>query len=564
MRLLLSFFLALLCVSLTAQSRISQKVQAERAFYQTASPQQPFALVPAMDERDAGVDDVVGNARFIRLDYQVADQLRATSPELLSLQLPLSEGRTIQLNLYRTRVLAEGAIVRVSSNPGAVFDYEPVLHYRGQIDGDPHSVVAISFLPNEVMGMIGTAAGNLVLGKMEGVKGDLHILYNDADLKVAPDFDCGTPDDGRGYTPEELQHQFQRDVGDCVKQYIEIDDDIVTQKGGATNATNYIEGLFNESFTLYANDGVTMEASGILAWDTPAPYSGGSSSAMLSSFQSNTGAFTGDLAQLVSYQASGGIAAGFSGLCNSNPDNSKCFSSIDASYNTVPTYSWSVMVITHEIGHLLGSRHTHACVWNGNNTAIDGCSGSTEGSCPLPGNPPQGGTIMSYCHLTSVGINFNEGFGPQPQAVILNNIEAPGNCLDVCTPPQPDDAGISVIVAPNGSYCATTITPVVTLRNYGSNALTSVTINYQVDGGTVNSDFWTGNLAAGASTNVTLPNITVASGTHTFDASTSSPNGNADSNPANDDASSSFASGTNALTLTIVLDNYPEETTWDV
>ncbi len=31
---------------------------------------------------------------------------------------------------------------------------------------------------------------------------------------------------------------------------------------------------------------------------------------------------------------------------------------------------------------------------------------------------------------TSVGINFNLGFGPQPQAVILNNIEAVGNCLD--------------------------------------------------------------------------------------------------------------------------------------
>ncbi|MDX1477443.1 MAG: M12 family metallo-peptidase [Saprospiraceae bacterium] len=564
MRLLFTSFLALLCVSLVAQSRISQRVQAERTFYETATPQQPFTLISAMDERDAGVDDVVGNARFIRLDYQMVGQLRTASPELLALQLPLSEDRVIQLNLYRTQVLAEGAIVRESANPGVVMDYEPVLHYRGQVDGDPSSVVAISFLPNEVMGMIGTDAGNLVLGKMEGVKGDLHILYNDANLKVTPDFACETPDDGRGYTPEELSNQFmQRDVGDCVKQYIEIDDDIVTQKGGATNAVNYIEGLFNESFTLFANDGITMEASEIFAWSTPAPYSGNSSSAMLSSFQSNTGAFNGDLAQLVSYQASGGIAAGFSGLCNSNPDNSKCFSSINSSYNTVPTYSWSVMVVTHEIGHLLGSRHTHACVWNGNNTAIDGCY-NTEGTCSQPPIPPQGGTIMSYCHLESVGINFNEGFGPQPTAVIVNNIEAPGNCLDVCTPPQPDDAGISVIIDPNGSYCSTTITPVVTLRNYGSNALTSVNINYQVDGGTVNSEFWTGNLAAGASTNVTLSNITVSSGTHTFDAYTSSPNGNADPNTANDDASSSFASGTNALTLTIVLDNYPEETTWDV
>ena len=80
---------------------------------------------------------------------------------------------------------------------------------------------------------------------------------------------------------------------------------------------------------------------------------------------------------MLSYQASDGIAAGFSGLCNSNPDNSLCFSSISSSYSQVPTYSFTIMVTTHEFGHLFGSRHTHACVWNGNNTAIDGGAGST-------------------------------------------------------------------------------------------------------------------------------------------------------------------------------------------
>jgi hypothetical protein len=96
------------------------------------------------------------------------------------------------------------------------------------------------------------------------------------------------------------------------------------------------------------------------------------------------------------------------------------------------------MVSTHELGHLWGSRHTHACVWNGNNTAIDGCSGSTEGSCSLPGYPSQGGTIMSYCHLQSVGINFNEGFGPQPGNVIRNSV-ANASCTSPCGPPSCTD-----------------------------------------------------------------------------------------------------------------------------
>ncbi|MEL6276587.1 MAG: M57 family metalloprotease, partial [Bacteroidota bacterium] len=198
----------------------------------------------------------------------------------------------------------------------------------------------------------------------------------------------------------------------------------------AVNATNYVTGAFNESITLYANENLAMAISEIFAWTNPSPYSSSSSSGMLSDFQAATGGFNGDLAHLVSYQASGGIAAGFSGICNNNPDNSKCFSSIGSSFSTVPTYSYTVMVITHEMGHLIGSRHTHACVWNGNGTAIDGCSGQTEGSCPLPGNPPNGGTIMSYCHIAN-GINFNEGFGPQPGAVIRNTV-ANANCLGQC------------------------------------------------------------------------------------------------------------------------------------
>ena len=39
---------------------------------------------------------------------------------------------------------------------------------------------------------------------------------------------------------------------------------------------------------------------------------------------------------------------------------------------------------------------------------------------------------MSYCHLVSgVGINFNNGFGPQPTSVIVNAVNA-ASCLSVC------------------------------------------------------------------------------------------------------------------------------------
>jgi len=382
---------------------------------------------------------------ILSIDEPAIEKLISGDNDFIQLTLPVAERQDMKLNLVRHQIFSEDFELFTSDEPGIPNNYTPGIHYKGIIDGDPNSLVAISVFNNEVMGLIMTDHGNIVLGRLDKDRENRHILYNESDLDRPSGFECGTPDDGFGYTADDLAPQApSRDAGDCVRVYIEIDDDIVTQKGGATPATNYITGLFNQSIILYSNEQINMMISQILAWTTNSPYSGTTSSAMLSSFQANTGEFNGNVGHLVSYQASGGIAV-LDNLCSTNPDWRKCFSSIDASYQNVPTYSWSVMVITHEMGHVVGSKHTHACAWNGNNTAIDGCAGATEGGCPLPGNPSGGGTIMSYCHLTNVGINLNLGFGSQPGNVIRNRVNATNNCLTSCGPPPPP---------PPPSYCS--------------------------------------------------------------------------------------------------------------
>lgn len=381
----------------------------------------------------------------LELDHTAIENLLSGNNDFIQLKLPVAERQQLTLNLVRHQIFSEDFALYLSSEPGIPADYIPGIHYKGMIEGDPSSVVALSVFNDEIMGLITTGHGNMVLGRIENDRENLHVLYDDNDLDKQTAFECGTLDDGKGYTAEELKATpDSRDVGDCVRVYIEIDDDIVTQKGGATPATNYITGLFNQSIVLYNAETINMMVSEILAWTTNSPYSGSSSSAMLSSFQANTGEFNGNVGHLVSYQASGGIAV-LDNLCSSNPDWRKCFSSISSTYANVPTYSWSVMVITHEMGHVVGSKHTHACAWNGNNTAIDGCAGAVEGSCALPGIPSGGGTMMSYCHITNAGINFSLGFGPQPGNVIRNRVNAAGNCLTSCGPPPPP---------PPPSYCA--------------------------------------------------------------------------------------------------------------
>ncbi len=130
----------------------------------------------------------------------------------------------------------------------------------------------------------------------------------------------------------------------------------------------------------------------------------------------------------------------------------------------------------------------------------------------------------------------------------------------------PDNAGIQSITEPSGSYCTGTITPQVTLRNYGTNNLTAVTINYDVNGGTNNTFSWTGSLAPGATAIVSLPAITVASGSYTFNASTSMPNGVTDTDPSNDASLSTFTAtvGGQAITLTLETDCWGYETYWEI
>jgi hypothetical protein len=121
-----------------------------------------------------------------------------------------------------------------------------------------------------------------------------------------------------------------------------------------------------------------------------------------------------------------------------------------------------------------------------------------------------------------------------------------------------DDAGVvSVSITPlsnptNIKFCRDSINPVVTIRNYGTNNLTSVKINYQLNAGIMNTITWSGNLAPGAIEQVILNPILISSGNNTLSVSTANPNGlSTDPNPLNDSKSISFVNEFPANVLAI-------------
>lgn len=370
----------------------------------------------------------------------------------LELELPSAKG-SITLQLAPVNIYAEGFSVKTSSGEKVM---STGWFYQGIIKGDEQSIAAISIFEDEIGGFISSAEGNYVIGKLRntGNKEPVNIIYKESSLSAKPSFSCSTPDIALPVPPANELALTNRSV----RIYYETEVDYYTAFGNnATSVTNYVTNLFNQNKTLYNNDGICVSLSQIFVWTTTDPYTGTNTSTMLSQFQATRTSFNGDIGQLITTRTvGGGQAAVIYGLCGTVANRLCVSGDMSTSFPNVPTYSWSVMVTTHELGHLMGSRHTHACVWNGNNTAIDGCSGFVEGSCGLPGIPSGGGTIMSYCHLQSVGINFSNGFGPQPGAQIRNSVDASA-CLGSCESAPPCATAVGGLSASNITTTSATV-----------------------------------------------------------------------------------------------------------
>ncbi|MFM9949046.1 MAG: zinc-dependent metalloprotease [Saprospiraceae bacterium] len=398
----------------------------------------------------------ISESTYFDYDALKAGKIIKTYPEFISLEIAGMKGETYVLDLVSSAKAFEGMVI--STGNGEKFDLSKfkAAHYRGVIRGhESHTLASISFFENEISGVIYSEEGNLVIGKVKGT--NKHMLYKGSDLEKDGPLTCDMEDPALNDEETQLYNDalgviFNEPIDKCVELYFETEYDIYQAQGNTVaGVVTWVTNLFNNVSALYANEFIQTSISEIKVWNVPDPYNATSSSSLLAQFKNQIVTLNGHLGQLLTSRSiGGGIAAGFDGLCNPNPDNSLSVSGHMTPTNpNVPAYSWNVMVVTHEFGHLFGSRHTHACVWNANSTAIDGCSGFTEGGCPIPGIPSGGGTIMSYCHNSSVGINFNNGFGPQPGNVIRMRVKNAA-CIDSCCDEDQSPAFTVAINCNNG------------------------------------------------------------------------------------------------------------------
>jgi PKD repeat protein len=213
---------------------------------------------------------------------------------------------------------------------------------------------------------------------------------------------------------------------------------------------------------------------------------------------------------------------------------------------------------THEFGHCFNLYH----IWGDDGSACSGsdqCTDTPNQGAEHYGCFPQGSIQTDGCSASSPGVmwmNYMDYtddacmymFTAQQCArmeAVVNN--APWNILATslgCTPVSALDASISAVIAPvNGSSsCNNSVTPKITLTNAGSVTLTTAKILYKMDALATQTLNWSGSLALGTSTVLTLNNYAgLSNGAHTFSATVAAPNAGTDANATNNTMTSTFS-----------------------
>lgn len=438
----LGIFLLLMIVTGTVQAQNTLTREIQQAHNNDVN----FTPVHLFNE-DAGVKhDVLSEETILSPSASDIKNVYETRPTAISINMTTSGGAVYTLELLRSNPFSNnpdiGYIDAVGKHRAT---YDKGVHYQGAVLGSAKSIAAVSIFANgDVMMLFANEDGNFVVGKLEDNSGK-YILYNDKNMLATPPTTCATEDYSIGDENEPTNDGKTTAAYECkkVRLYWELDYQLYVNKQSSTLlTTGYATGLFNQVQTLYRNEQIAVELSSIYIWTVDDAYADAKSGDALSDFRNKLNAkgaiFDGDLAMLLAKDDGGlGGVAYVDVLCSNS--SRYAYGDINGSYGSVPTYSWDVSMVTHEIGHNLGSKHTHWCGWNtgtgGICGSIDQCttqqSGSGCNTCSSTlsnSDPSWKGTIMSYCHLSSRGINLAEGFGPLPGDKIRSEVSTK-SCL---------------------------------------------------------------------------------------------------------------------------------------
>ncbi len=255
---------------------------------------------------------------------------------------------------------------------------------------------------------------------------------------------------------------------------------------------------------------------------------------------------------------------------------------VEIDYRSLPGGSLTAYnggkTLTHETGHYFNLFH----VWGDDGGA---CTGSDD----VDDTPNQAdatntcysGIKTDACTPDGNGIMYENymdySFDPCLVMFTTDQVERMESALiayrssllqsKACTPPiiRNYDARLSSVDQPSQRLCSGSFTPAVTIKNRGSQVLTSLKISSRIDNGSISDYNWSGSLSFLAATSVLLNNLTVAPGIHTLTIYVSDPDNKADEDVTNDTLSETiqFYNPVAAVSESFEGDVFPP-TAWDI
>lgn len=372
-----------------------------------SEPTVSWPLTPAADQP-------LPYARTLDFDAQALDALRMFGTVRV-MDFVLPDGSMTSATLSRVDPFAPGAQIVAGSDKGEVaVDLSDMVMLSGTLDSDPSAKVFISFSAAGVNGLVRSESGTMVISSGPFGEGHAPVIYSMDDLPQGAinwrSMPCGLdrlvgrhgatpnvpvlPGDGGGST---------RGAGPCraVDVAVETDWEYTQIFGGNTTASAaYAATLFAADSEIYRSEiNTRLQISFLRVWSNASdPYVVPDNYDRLFEFRdywnANMGHVQRDLAHfLAGVLGSTGGVAWLEVMCNS--DYGYGLSSYLDGFFPYPLQNnhpqnWDLVVTSHELGHNFGAPHTH-------DVGVDGCG---NGNCS---NASQG-TIMSYCHTCSGGI----------------------------------------------------------------------------------------------------------------------------------------------------------------